>query len=143
MAKIKFFSIFIALCFFVGNITGQSVLGVWKTIDDKTKEPKSHVKLYEKNGKLYGKVVKLLPAATTKVCIDCPGDKKGKSLFDIDIVWDMKKQGSVYDDGEIVDPANGKVYSCKMYLKDKNTLTVRGYLGISLLGRSQTWYRVE
>ncbi len=129
--------------FFIINLSGQSVLGVWKTIDDNTKDPKSHVKIYEKGGKVYGKVVKLLPAATTKVCIDCPGNKKGKSLIDLDILWDMVKDGNVYDDGEIVDPANGKVYSCKLYLKDKNTLIVRGYLGISLLGRSQTWYRVE
>ncbi len=129
--------------FFIINLSGQSVLGVWKTIDDKTKDAKSHVKIYEKGGKVYGKVIKLLPAATTKVCIDCPGNKKGKSLIDLDILWDMVKAGNVYDDGEIVDPANGKVYSCKMYLKDKNTLIVRGYLGISLLGRSQTWYRVE
>lgn len=143
MNKFKIFSVLLMSLFFIINLSGQSVLGVWKTIDDNTKEAKSHVKIYEKGGKVYGKVVKLLPAATTKVCIDCPGNKKGKSLIDLDILWDMVKDGNVYDDGEIVDPANGKVYSCKLYLKDKNTLIVRGYLGISLLGRSQTWYRVE
>ncbi len=143
MTKFKIFSVLLMSLFFIINLSGQSVLGVWKTIDDKTKDAKSHVKIYEKGGKVYGKVIKLLPAATTKVCIDCPGNKKGKSLIDLDILWDMVKAGNVYDDGEIVDPANGKVYSCKMYLKDKNTLIVRGYLGISLLGRSQTWYRVE
>jgi len=143
MNKFKIFSVLLMSLFFIINLSGQSVLGVWKTIDDNTKDPKSHVKIYEKGGKVYGKVVKLLPAATTKVCIDCPGNKKGKSLIDLDILWDMVKDGNVYDDGEIVDPANGKVYSCKLYLKDKNTLIVRGYLGISLLGRSQTWYRVE
>lgn len=143
MTKFKIFSVLLMSLFFIINLSGQSVLGVWKTIDDKTKDAKSHVKIYEKGGKVYGKVIKLLPAATTKVCIDCPGNKKGKSLIDLDILWNMVKDGNVYDDGEIVDPANGKVYSCKMYLKDKNTLIVRGYLGISLLGRSQTWYRVE
>jgi uncharacterized protein (DUF2147 family) len=143
MTKFKIFSVLLMSLFFIINLAGQSVLGVWKTIDDKTKDAKSHVKVYEKGGKVYGKVIKLLPAATTKVCVDCPGNKKGKSLIDLDILWDMAKDGNVYDDGEIVDPANGKVYTCKMYLKDKNTLIVRGYLGISLLGRSQTWYRVE
>ncbi|MEZ4907375.1 MAG: DUF2147 domain-containing protein [Saprospiraceae bacterium] len=129
---------------FIFNVSfSQSVFGVWKTIDDKTNEPKSHVKLYEKDGKLYGKVVKLLPAASTKVCNDCPGDLKGKSLYDINILWDLVKDGNEWDDGRIVDPADGKEYSCKVYLKDKNTLIVRGYIGISLLGRSQTWYRVE
>ena len=67
--------------FFIINLSGQSVLGVWKTIDDNTKDPKSHVKIYEKGGKVYGKVVKLLPTATTKVCIDCPGNKKVKALL--------------------------------------------------------------
>lgn len=141
--KLRLFSTLMLFFFFAGSIFGQSVLGVWKTIDDKTKEPKSHVKIYEHNGKLYGKVVKLLPAATTTICIDCPGAKKNKSLYDVDIMWDLQKDGKVWDDGEIVDPADGKVYSCKIYLKDKNTLIVRGYIGFSLLGRSQTWYRVE
>ena len=123
--------------------TAQSVFGVWRTIDDETGEPKSHVKIYEKNGKLYGRVIKLLPAATTTVCNNCPGDKNGKSLYDVDIIWDMEKDGDQWDDGKIVDPANGKVYSCKIYLKDKDNLIVRGYIGFSLFGRSQTWERVE
>ena len=141
--KIKNFLAILTLLLFGYLSNAQSVFGVWKTIDDKTGEPKSHVKIYEKDGKLYGRVVKLLPAATTSVCNNCPGDKNGKSLYDVDIIWDMKKDGDKWDGGRIVDPANGKVYRCKIYLKDKDKLIVRGYIGFSLFGRSQTWHRVE
>ena len=143
MKKIKNFVFLLLIMFFAQSIFSQSIFGVWKTIDDETGDPKSYVKIYEKNGKAFGRVVKLLPAATTDVCIDCPGDKKGKSLYDIDIIWDMEQDGDVWDDGEIVDPANGKVYSCKISLDGNDKLDVRGYFGFSLFGRTQTWYRVE
>lgn len=143
MTKIKLLSLAFLAFFFIAGLSAQSVLGVWKTVDDKTGKPKSHIRLYEKNGKLFGKVVKLLPDATTTVCNDCPGKLNGKSLLDIDVLWDMEKVRNGYDNGRIVDPADGKVYRCKLHLSDPNTLTVRGYIGISLLGRNQTWHRVK
>ncbi len=120
----------------------QSPVGIWKTVDDETNEPKSHVEIYEKDGALYGKVIKLLPKATTDVCIDCPGDKNGKHLYEIDILWDLKPYKDYWSYGKIVDPANGKVYKASMWLEE-NTLQVRGYIGISLIGRTQVWYKVE
>ncbi len=143
MKKIKNFAFLLLIMFFSQSVFSQSIFGVWKTIDDETGDPKSYVKIYEKDGKAFGRVVKLLPAATTDVCIDCPGDKKGKSLYDVDIIWDMEQDGDVWDDGEIVDPANGKVYSCKISLDGNDKLNVRGYFGFSLFGRTQTWFRVE
>ena len=143
MKKITLF-LFLALgMLLAGPSFGQDLLGVWKTIDDKTGEPKSHVKIYKKGGKYFGKVVKLLPAATTTVCVDCPGDKNGKSLYDIDIVWDMKDYKDYWSYGRIVDPADGSVYKCNMSMDGKDKLKVRGYIGVSLLGRTQVWYRVE
>ena len=124
-------------------LTAQSPEGIWKTIDDETGDPKSHVEIYKKDGKFYGKVVKLLPAATTDVCIDCPGDKNGASLYDIDILWDLKPYKDYWSYGRIVDPANGKVYKASAFLEDEKTLRVRGYIGVSVLGRNQTWYRVD
>ena len=59
------------------------------------------------------------------------------------IMWGMEKSGDEWINGRILDPNSGKEYSCKMKLKDKNTLEVRGFMGVSLLGRTQTWYRVE
>jgi len=129
--------------FFSGSLMAQDLLGTWKTIDDKTGEPKSHVEVYENNGKYFGKVIKLLPLATTDVCNDCPGDKNGKSLYDIDIIWDMKDHKDYWSYGRIVDPADGKVYKCNISMDGMDKLKVRGYIGISLLGRTQTWYRVK
>ncbi len=127
-----------------GTLMAQSSpIGVWKTIDDKTGEPKSHVEIYEKSGKLFGKVIKLLPAATTDICINCPGDKKDKSLINLDILWDLKPYKDYWSYGHIVDPANGKVYKASIWLEGKDQLKVRGYIGFSLIGRTQTWYRVN
>jgi uncharacterized protein (DUF2147 family) len=129
---------------FAASAPGQSVKGVWKTIDDKSGDPKSHVKIYEEGDKLYGKVVKLLPSVKEKNCKKCPGEKKGKPIEGMQIMWDLEQvEKGEWDDGEILDPGSGKVYSCKLWLEDEDTLKVRGYMGISLLGRSQTWYRVN
>src|SRR5690606_12263286 len=123
----------------------QSVTGTWKTIDDKTKKEKSYVKLYEtKSGKIQGDVSKILTKGKEDAkCTDCKGDKKDKPIQGMTIMWGMEKSGDEWINGRILDPNSGKEYSCKMKLKDKNTLEVRGFMGISLLGRTQTWYRVE
>ena len=123
----------------------QSVTGTWKTIDDKTKKEKSYVKLYEtKSGKIQGDVSKILTKGKEDAkCTDCKGDKKDKPIQGMTIIWGMEKSGDEWINGRILDPNSGKEYSCKMKLKDKNTLEVRGFMGVSLLGRTQTWYRVE
>ena len=123
----------------------QSVTGTWKTIDDKTKKEKSYVKLYEtKSGKIQGDVSKILTKGKEDAkCTDCKGDKKDKPIQGMTIMWGMEKSGDEWINGRILDPNSGKEYSCKMKLKDKNTLEVRGFMGVSLLGRTQTWYRVE
>ncbi len=131
----------IVLTMMTSHIFGQ-VTGIWRTIDDKTGEPKSHVEIYEKNGAYFGRVVKLLPAATTRTCDGCPGDMDGKSLLEVDIIQNMKKTGDYYSGGTIIDPAGGKEYRCKLTVEG-NKLYVRGYIGIPLLGRTQTWERIE
>ncbi len=125
------------------SMSAQSPVGIWKTIDDETGDPKSHVEIYEKGGKFYGKVVKLLPAATTDVCGPCDGDRKGKSLINMDILWDLEPYKDYWSYGQIIDPGKGKIYKASVWLEDQNTLKVRGYIGISALGRNQNWYRVE
>ena len=124
------------------GLSAQSVEGVWKTIDE-SGEALSHVEIYEKEGKLYGDIVKLLTSSDEELCTECPGDKKNKPFLGLQILWDLEDQGDEYDDGKIMDPENGKVYSCKLWLEDENELIVRGYMGFSMLGRSQTWYRVR
>lgn len=122
-----------------------SPLGIWKTIDDSSGEAKSYVTIVEENGKLSGKVTQILdPAKQDSICDQCKGDLKDQKIQGMTILWDMEQQGSKYDDGKIVDPESGKIYSANMkVLEDGKKLEVRGYIGFSLIGRSQTWERVE
>jgi len=117
-------------------------VGRWKTIDDKTGKPKAIVQIYEENGKLYGKVVETLNPNAKKVCDKCKDARKDQPIVGMVILRDMVKHGEEYSGGNILDPDNGSVYRCKMRLEDNgNKLSVRGYIGFSLLGRSQTWTR--
>ncbi|MEM9547697.1 MAG: DUF2147 domain-containing protein [Bacteroidota bacterium] len=135
---------YLLLCF-LGLSTlsiAQSAVGTWKTIDDEDGTEKSHVVIYEENGKLFGKVEKLINPEQT-ICTACKGDKKDKPIEGMQIMWGLKPDGSKeWKGGKIMDPKNGKEYKCKIELKDENTLNVRGFIGFSLLGRTQTWYRV-
>lgn len=140
-------TILTALFFLFGLfIYAQSPIGVWKTIDDETKEEKSYVEIYEAdNGNLEGKVVKILtPGREDAKCFACSGKNKDQPINGMKILWGLKKSDAEnWKNGHILDPNNGKEYKSKIYLKDENTLEVRGYIGFSLIGRTQTWYRVE
>jgi len=123
-----------------------SPAGVWKTIDDKTGQPKSIVEITEQNGELTGKVKEVLQSeqGPNPVCKDCEGERKNQPVVGMTIIWGMKKDGDDWAGGKILDPKNGKTYGCKMHLEDGGKkLEVRGFVGFSLLGRSQTWERQE
>lgn len=125
------------------SLWSQTAVGLWKTIDDEDGTIKSHVSIYESNGKLFGKVLKLINPEKT-FCSECKGDKKDKSIEGMNIMWDLvQDKSNLWNGGKILDPKNGKVYKCKIELEDPATLKVRGFIGFSLLGRTQTWYRVE
>ena len=125
------------------SVSAQGITGIWKTIDDETGDPKSHIEIYEKDGEFFGRVVKLLPAATTETCDGCPDGMAGKSLLEVDIVRNLRLYKENYwSYGSIIDPAGGKQYKCSVKLVD-NKLEVRGYMGIELLGRTQTWHPVQ
>lgn len=125
------------------QINAQSVVGKWKTIDDKTGKAKSVVEIYESNGKVYGKVVEIVdPAKRDKKCEKCEGIDKNKPVLGLVIIKGLSKDGAEYNGGKIVDPETGSVYKCFIKLEGKDKLTVRGYMGIALIGRSQTWIRV-
>jgi len=121
----------------------QSPIGIWKTIDDKTGNEKSHIEIFERDGKLYGKVIKLLKDASTSICSKCPGEYKDKPIVGIEVLKNLTKDGASWSGGTILDPNNGKEYSAYISLKSENKLKVRGYIGFSLLGRTQFWYRLE
>ncbi|MFT4667584.1 MAG: hypothetical protein ACI8YQ_001191 [Polaribacter sp.] len=138
--------IILGLFLFLGTTTlsaQSSPIGIWKTIDDQTGEARSHVEIYEENGVLYGKIVKLLEHSEDTVCETCPGDKKDQPLVNMIILWDVEAYKDYWSYGEIMDPENGKIYKCSVWLQDDNTLKVRGYVGLSFLGRNQFWYRVK
>jgi len=123
----------------------KSITGKWKTIDDETGEPKSIVRIYKKKGKYYGKVKKLFRKPgedPNPVCDKCADDdpRKDKPTKGMVIIKDMKKDGNEYSGGTILDPKNGKIYTCKLWLENGN-LMVRGY--IAFFFRTQTWHRVK
>ncbi|MGB1044586.1 MAG: DUF2147 domain-containing protein [Flavobacteriaceae bacterium] len=120
----------------------STVQGTWVNIDDETGVEKSVITLYVENGKLYGKIERLLlPEDQGKVCEKCKGKEKNQPIEGLIIVKGLSKDGEVWTDGKILDPANGKSYDCTIKLDDSNTLNVRGYLGFSFIGRSQVWKR--
>ena len=125
-------------------VNAQSVIGRWKTIDDKTKEAKSIVEIFERNGKIYGRVVEILnPAKKGAKCQSCSGANKDKPVLGLEILKGLSKDGDEYNGGKILDPSNGKEYKCILSLDGNDRLKVRGYIGISAFGRTQVWTRVK
>jgi uncharacterized protein (DUF2147 family) len=123
----------------------QKVTGLWKTIDDQTGVEKSIVEIYEKNGKVYGKVKEILDPDAPKnaTCQNCPGDDDGRPIIGLTFIKGLEKDGDEYTDGNILDPETGELYKCYIKLVEDDKLKVRGYIGFSLLGRTQYWYRVK
>ncbi|MBC5839240.1 DUF2147 domain-containing protein [Flavobacterium muglaense] len=122
----------------------QSITGKWKTIDDETGDAKSIIEIYEKSGKIYGKVIEILDKNHKKdLCQNCEGEDANKPILGLTVVKGLSKDGEEYNSGKILDPKNGKVYKCLMVLENTNKLKVRGYIGFSLLGRTQYWHRVK
>lgn len=124
-----------------------SPAGLWQTVEEDSGKPRSHIRINENNGELSAVVEKgLLPTDTgDAVCDKCKDERKGQRIIGMTIMSGMKSKGNkMYSGGKILDPENGKVYKCKMKLSEAgDELEVRGYIGISLFGRSQTWTRVE
>ncbi len=123
-------------------------VGSWNTIDDKTNELKSEVQITETAGVLSARVTKLLrkEAKQDAVCDECKDDRKGKPMLGLEIIRGAKKaEGKdVWEDGSIIDPDTGTVYKLKLTpIEGGKKLEVRGFVGFALLGRTQTWVRVQ
>ncbi|MDP3822116.1 MAG: DUF2147 domain-containing protein [Burkholderiales bacterium] len=123
--------------------------GLWKTIDDETKKEKSLIRITETGGVFTGKLEKLLDpsAKPDAVCDLCSDDRKDKPIVGMILVKGVKQSDSDkgrWDGGEILDPNNGKTYKVRLTPGEGGkTLAVRGYIGAPMLGRTQTWVRVE
>lgn len=123
-------------------------VGLWKTIDDETKKEKSLVRITEAQGALTGKVEKLLdPTRQDAKCDKCSDERKDQPVLGMTLLAGVKKNADsegLWDGGTILDPNNGKVYKVRLMPRDGGKqLDVRGFIGMPLLGRTQTWIRVE
>ena len=123
------------------STNAQSIVGTWKTIDDESGKPRSVVDIFEKDGKYYGKIIKLFTDPgedPDPMCDECKDYRKGERVIGMEIITDMKynKGNDQYTKGEIMDPENGNIYDCKLWVED-GKLMVRGYL--LFFYRTQTW----
>lgn len=126
-----------------GVMTFAQIEGKWKTIDDETKQAKSIVEIFKKSdGKYYGKISQLLTKPADPNCTTCKDDRKGKPLLGLEIIRGLKKESDEFTGGNITDPKTGKTYKCTI-TRSGDKLNVRGYLGLSLLGRTQVWEKVN
>lgn len=126
----------------IGVAKGQSsIVGKWTTIDDETNKPRSTVEIVERNGKYYGKIISLISQPgddSDPICDKCASedDRFNKKIIGMEILRDMGKDGEEYSEGTILDPKDGKIYRCKIWIENNN-LKLRGYWGPFF--RTQTW----
>ena len=139
--SVLFFSVLSSLAF------AEDITGLWQTIDDKTGAPKGQVEIRkDANGNYVGKVVKITPRlgyTPKEICVDCPAPYTNKPILGLDILTGLKhSSGNNYTGGRILDPNTGKIYSMKAKLSaNGKRLHLRGYVGVSVLGRNQIWIR--
>jgi len=131
---------------FAQTTQGEPIVGNWKTIDDKTNQPKSIIRIELVDQKLQGTVVKIFTAPGDRpdpVCEQCKDHRKDKPVIGMTIMSGLKKTSStVWEGGEILDPNNGSIYQVKLNLDlEAKLLNVRGYIGVPMIGRTQTWIR--
>ncbi|MBA5689117.1 DUF2147 domain-containing protein [Rugamonas apoptosis] len=124
-----------------------SPAGLWKNIDDATGKPRALVRITESNGVLQGKIEKVFTAPTENPnpkCEKCDGANKDAPVVGLLILSGLKKDGDAYTGGRILDPDNGQVYRSQVHLSaGGKKLDVRGYIGVPMLGRTQTWVRED
>jgi uncharacterized protein (DUF2147 family) len=139
--------IFAALALIISTARGAELTpaGLWKTIDDKTGKPRGTMRIYEDHGLWFGKIeTSFNPAERNERCDKCSGDRKDQPVIGMVVMWGLARHGSEYSGGEILDPETGFVYRCRLTLSaDGRKLLVRGYIGVSVLGRTQVWIRQD
>ena len=140
----------VAACLLLGSAVAWAAndtpVGTWRQVDDVTGKPKSIIQITDNNGQLQGKVMQVLLSddGAHPICKKCDGERKDQPIEGMVIMWGVSKDDGVWDGGKILDPKNGKVYSVKLTLADGGQkLDVHGYIGFSLLGRSQVWERIQ
>ena len=126
-----------------GLAMAQDISGKWRTIDDETKKPKAIVQISKSGDSYSGRIISLEAGVENK-CAGCSGAQKGGPLVGLTVVRGLKADGDGYSGGSIFDPKSGKTYKANAELANGGkSLKVRGYIGVSALGRTQTWQRVQ
>ena len=142
MKKLQvFFLLAVAISF---GAQAQSIARKWKTIDDTSGKPRSIVEIYEEDGKYFGKILQVIAEPGEDPdprCTECSGTKKDKKVNGMVIIEELEKRNTEYKNGTILDPENGKVYDCKLWIGEDGNLKVRGY--VLFLYRTQTWLPYE
>ncbi|WP_298503214.1 DUF2147 domain-containing protein [uncultured Maribacter sp.] len=145
MLKLNKELVLVVFLLMVNLSQSQNIFGKWKTIDDRTGLPKAVIDIYEKDGLMYGNVIKILePGKEDSVCSKCEGDLKDKPVLGMTIIEAAEKQDNGYWKGKkLFDPEQAMTFRCKIWLNPENSneLKVRGYL--AFIYRTQTWIRVE
>ncbi|MGP8272044.1 MAG: DUF2147 domain-containing protein [Terracidiphilus sp.] len=120
----------------------QNAVGRWQIVNsDGTLNGKAET--YLVNGKLFGKVTEVRPGRSPKdVCDKCPGEYKNQPILNMVFMRNFHPDGDDWVDGTVVDPESGKVYKGKMWAIGNDKLGMRGFVGISLFGRTETWTRL-
>lgn len=122
-----------------------SLEGLWKTVDDHSGAPRALVRIYREGDAYFGRIeASLVPGEEGERCSACTDGRKDQLVVGLVILRNMRAETDDFGGGDILDPESGSVYSCSLRLEDKGRrLNVRGFVGLSLFGRSQSWYRAE
>jgi uncharacterized protein (DUF2147 family) len=126
----------------IPNMACGQVTGLWKTVDDQDGREIAIVEIFEKDNKLFGRVIKVLPKAKRTICERCSGDLKGKPITGMLLLQNLTITPTGGENGKVLDPSSGHTFSCYIELVGQDKLKLRGYLGMPSIGRTQYWYRI-
>ena len=122
----------------------QTIFGNWHSTNEDTGEIDSVIEVYEKDGKAFAKIIDIKDVKRKNaVCDLCEDENKNKPILGLNILTGLTKDDNEWSGGTILDPRNGKVYKCYIKLVEPNKLKIRGYIGVSLFGKTAYWERAE
>ena len=134
--------ILLMLCCAQGKAGASSPVGRWQTISDSSGKPAAVVEIFESAGRFHGRIIQLLEDDPASVCIPCTDARKGQPIVGMVFLTGLRADGDEFTGGDILDPDDGRVYRAKVQLiEGGDKLKVRGFLGLSLFGRTQIWLR--